>query len=141
MAHFPDLALVVGATARMTRFITTDTLGGWLLYDPAVRWANFHERSLEHPDGQPTNVWKQNARTAEAREHTLNLEPDPDKGWRSKLVTGLTCPFCAGTWIGFAAIGSYRIARRRPATLAAWRFVASGLSLNYLVGHVASRID
>src|SRR5690606_39896638 len=68
-------------------------------------------------------------------------EFSPDHGWRSKLVSGLDCPFCVGTWVGFAAIGSYLIARRRPAPLAVWRFLAAGLGMNYMVGHVCSRID
>lgn len=141
MAPLRDLALVVGATARVTRFFTSDTLGYWLAVEPARRWANFHERSLEHPDGQPTLEWGQNARTVEAREHTLRMEPDPDNGWRSKLVSGLDCPHCVGTWVGYAAIGSYLFARRWPATLAVWRFLAAGLGLNYVTGHVSSRID
>lgn len=62
-------------------------------------------------------------------------------GWAARAALGLQCPFCVGTWLGFATLASYLIARRSRATLALWRFVAGGLSLNYLVGHVSSRID
>lgn len=141
MTPLPDLALIVGATARMTRFFTSDTLGYWLAVEPARRWANGHERSLEHPDGEPMMVWGDSLRTREAREYTLRMEPDPENGWRSKLVSGLDCAYCVGTWVGFAAIGSYLVARRRPATLGVWRFLAAGLGLNYVTAHVSSRID
>ena len=48
MAAFPssfagrlalDTALAAGAALRVTRFATTDTLGGWVLADPLKRWA------------------------------------------------------------------------------------------------------
>lgn len=119
MRHLTDLALVVGATLRATRFITTDSLGYWSIVRPARRWAHGHD--------DPTR--------------TGDDAPDPDAGWRSKLVSGLDCPFCVGYWLGAATLGSYWLARRSPGTLAAWRAVASTLALNYLTGHVSARIE
>lgn len=116
----------------MTRFFTTDTLGGWLVTDPAQKWAQRHEAPARE---QTQMVGGRLERVAVPDEFS------PDHGWRSKLVSGLDCPYCVGTWVGFAAIGSYLIARRRPATLAVWRFLAAGLGMNYVVGHVSSRID
>lgn len=58
-----------------------------------------------------------------------------------RLAEGVECPFCVGQWITLAVLGSYSLSRRRPATLAAWRFVASGLTVNYLTAHLSSRID
>lgn len=116
----------------MTRFFTTDTLGGWLVTDPAQKWAQRHEAPARE---QTQMVGGRLERVAVPDEFS------PDHGWRSKLVSGLDCPYCVGTWVGFAAIGSYLIARRWPATLAVWRFLAAGLGMNYVVGHVSSRID
>ena len=38
-----DAALTAGAALRVTRFATTDVLGGWALSDPLHRWASRHE--------------------------------------------------------------------------------------------------
>lgn len=122
-----DLALVLGATARLTRFITTDTLGEWVIDRPLRMWANRSERYAAHLSPVDPVL--------------LEGEVDPEAGPRSKAVSGLECPFCVGTWVGYAALASYLLARRRPATLGLWRFLAAGLSLNYAVGHISSRID
>lgn len=58
-----------------------------------------------------------------------------------RLADGVECPFCVGQWVCFSVLGGYALARRRPATLAAWRFVATGLTVNYLTAHLSSRID
>lgn len=58
-----------------------------------------------------------------------------------RLAEGIECPFCVGQWISFGVLGSYLLARRRPATLAAWRFVAGGLALNHLTAHIAVRVN
>lgn len=58
-----------------------------------------------------------------------------------RYADGLYCPFCVGFWVCLAGVSTYSVARRRPATLAAWRVVAGALSLNYLTGHVSARLD
>jgi len=42
-----DTALVVGATMRLTRLIVADELGGWVLREPAERWA-WREEGVRH---------------------------------------------------------------------------------------------
>lgn len=113
-----DILRIFGGTARLTRFITADTLGFWTLVTPARRWASLNEE-----------------------EHVSEEEPRPDAGWRSKLVSGLDCPFCVGFWVGALVLVSYSIARRSSLTLALWRGVMDALSLNYIVGHVVSKLD
>ena len=112
-------------TLRVTRLLTTDALGQWLVGQPARRWAR----------GKDPDAW----------------EPDPDdpgalqpsgRMWRTRLVSALSCPFCVGTHVGFAVLASRALAERGgPRTLAAWRAVAGGLALNYVVGHVSARLD
>lgn len=111
-----DAARTVLATARLTRFVTRDVLGEWTVVGPLRQWADRNE---------PGDVFGEEA-----------------TGPRHMAVTGLDCPFCVGTWIGFGVLGSYAAARAAgPQALRAWRFVTSGLALNYVVGHVSARID
>lgn len=112
MSHVPptDAALACVAAARLSRIVTTDTIGE-IVRGPSQRWAAGHE----HAESPP--------------------------GWRTHLVGGLQCPFCVGFWLGLGVIGSYAVVRDKPKALAAWRFLAAGLSMNYVVGHVSSRLD
>lgn len=58
-----------------------------------------------------------------------------------RLADGIDCPFCIGQWIAFGTLASYLIAKRHPATLTAWRFVAGGLTLNHVTAHLAVRLN
>ena len=127
-----DAALTAGAALRVTRFATTDVLGGWVLSDPLHRWASSRE------PGRPFGY------------------PAPPEAWRHRLVSALDCPFCVGTQaalvIGAAlAATSSRTApassRRRlplPRTSPlgrALRAAAASLTAAYVVGHVSHRLD
>lgn len=127
-----DALLTAGAALRVTRFATTDVLGGWALSDPLHRWASRHE------PGQPFGYLA------------------PPSAWRHRLVSALDCPFCVGTQaalvIGAAlAATSSRTApatsRRRlplPRTSPlgrALRAAAASLTAAYVVGHVSHRLD
>lgn len=46
-----DVALSLGATARLTRFVTTDDLGGMLVREPVHRWADTHPRRARLAEG------------------------------------------------------------------------------------------
>jgi hypothetical protein len=109
--------LVAGATARLTRLVTTDDLGWWAIRLPAYAWAGFDP----YDDPNPGN-------------------------WAQKLVSGLDCPFCVGTWIGYGVLTadatSQALARRgHPAPARLLRFALTGLALNYLVGHLEARLS
>lgn len=119
-----DAALTAGAALRVTRFATTDVLGGWVLADPLKRWADRHE------PGQPFGY------------------PAPASAPLHRLVSALDCPFCVGTQatlaIGAAlALTSSRSGRRsRTSPLGrALRAGAATLGAAYVVGHVSHRID
>mgnify|MGYP000924243034 CR=1 FL=1 len=122
-----DTALTVGAALRVTRFATTDVLGGWVLADPAKRWADRHE------PGQPFGYLA------------------PASAPLHRLVSALDCPFCVGTQaalvIGAAmAATSSRLPspspRSRTSPLGrALRAAAASLAAAYVVGHVSHRID
>ena len=71
-----DTALAAGAALRVTRFATTDTLGGWVLVDPLKRWA--HRRDPRRLDGSP---------------HPFGYAAPPE-AWRHRLVSALDAPSC-----------------------------------------------
>lgn len=129
-----DALLTAGAALRVTRFATTDVLGGWVLSDPLHRWASRHE------PGQPFGYLA------------------PPSAWRHRLVSALDCPFCVGTQaallLGAAlAVTSApsgrrsRTSRRRlplPRTSPlgrALRAACATLGAAYVVGHVSHLLD
>lgn len=119
-----DTVLTVGAALRVTRFATTDVLGGWVLSDPLHRWASSKE------PGQPFGYLA------------------PPSAPLHRAVSALDCPFCVGTQatlaIGAAlALTSSRTGRRsRTSPLGrALRAGAATLGAAYVVGHVSHRID
>lgn len=121
-----DAALTAGAALRVTRFATTDVLGGWVLADPLKRWADERDPDGPHPFGYAA----------------------PPQAWRHRLVSALDCPFCVGTQativIGAAlALTSRRTGRlsRRSPLGRALRAACATLGAAYAVGHVSHRID
>lgn len=118
------------ATARLTRFITSDFLGEWLIVGPAKRWAWRHD--------MPVSAGNESLRAALGADPTPT--PAPHWGWRSKLVKGLDCPYCVGFWLGAIVLAVLPL-RRVPVLGALVRFGLSAFALNYVVGHVSSRID
>lgn len=124
-----DVALTAGAALRVTRFATTDVLGGWVLSDPLHRLADRLE------PGQPFGYLA------------------PPSAPLHRLVSALDCPFCVGTQatiaIGSALALTSRRAPRRPGSPLhrtsplgrALRAGAATLAAAYVVGHVSHRID
>lgn len=116
-----DTLLLAGAALRVTRFATTDVLGGWVLADPLKRWADRLE------PGQPFGYLA------------------PASAPRHRLVSALDCPFCVGTQatlaIGAALALTSSPARRRSPLGRALRAGAATLTAAYVVGHVSHRID
>lgn len=123
-----DAALTAGAALRVTRFATTDVLGGWVLSDPLHRLADRLE------PGQPFGYLA------------------PPSAPLHRLVSALDCPFCVGTQAALA-IGAALAAtssRTAPATSPrsrrsglgrALRAAAASLTAAYVVGHVSHRLD
>lgn len=66
----------------------------------------------------------------------------PGKEW---VADGFTCPFCIGMWIGAGVVGTYVLADLSAETLGwtllAWRILFGALALNYVVAHLAVRLD
>ena len=116
-----DTVLLTGAALRVTRFATTDVLGGWVLADPLKRWAEKHE------PGQPFGYLA------------------PASAPLHRAVSALDCPFCVGTQaalaIGAALALTSSPSRRRSPLGRALRAACATLGAAYVVGHVSHRID
>lgn len=116
-----DAALTAGAALRVTRFATTDVLGGWVLSDPLHRLADCLE------PGQPFGYLA------------------PASAPLHRLVSALDCPFCVGTQatlaIGAALALTSSRSRRRSPVGRALRAACATLGAAYVVGHVSHRID
>lgn len=69
----------------------------------------------------------------------MKHEPKAD-GWRAKLQSGLDCPFCVGFWIGVLVLGSLCLTGGPGQAWEPWRWVTGAFALNYVVGHIASRL-
>lgn len=119
-----DTALAAGAALRITRFATTDTLGGWVLVDPLKRWAERHD-----------------PRPAPSQTHPFGYAAPPE-AWRHRLVSALDCPYCVGTQATLAIallLHALPPASRRAARAA--RAACAALAASYLVGHISYRLD
>lgn len=134
-----DALLVVGATARLTRFITRDDLGHWTVKGPAERTAmrsalarHSHLRAAEGGDTRIAVV-------------VADWDADDPDTWPLplKATSGLTCPWCVSPWLALGVLGSYGLARLsgQRALLTAWRGVAGALSASFVVGATLSAME
>lgn len=127
------LPLVVLATLRLTRLITTDWLGEWLIVAPAKHWAVELDSSPQllaiDYDMSAKDVWNL-------------IDWTEPVGWRARLVKGLDCPFCVGFWIGLVVLNVTALVIIAPMwVVVTWGLLLGSLALNYLTGHVSSKID
>nr|DAS09089.1 MAG TPA: Protein of unknown function (DUF1360) [Caudoviricetes sp.] len=105
------------AAARLTRFVTRDTLGGWLIREPIARaMQNYAQAALtkHQREGRPGH---------------------PQQPWWWKYEVGLHCKWCVGFWLCAATITAEKATRgtcARPivATL------GGALALNYVTAHL-----
>ena len=141
--------LVLLATLRLTRLVTTDDIGEWFLRGPLLRWAKSHERRLRHEREQ--SLVKMLAEqggdlTPEARgelEEMSEKLQDEDQwiSWQGKLVSGLYCPHCIGFWLGAAVVVLTVVLMPLGMLGTIWLVVLSILALSYVVGHLSARLD
>jgi hypothetical protein len=103
MMVFLDVALLVLATLRLTRLMTTDDLPGqWWIYGPLYKRAHRH--------------------------------PARKTPWWAKYLSGLTCPFCVGFWVGLAVLLSLLLVGGPGDAPDWWRWASGAFALNYVVG-------
>lgn len=105
------------AAARLTRFVTKDTLGGWLIREPIARAM-------------------QNYARAAADKHTREGRPGhPAPPWWWKYEVGLHCKWCVGFWLAAGTLITEKATRgtcARPII----RTIGGALALNYVTAHL-----
>lgn len=105
------------AAARLTRFVTRDTLGGWLIREPIARvMQNYTQAALtkHQREGRPGH---------------------PTPPWWWKYETGLHCKWCVGFWLCAATLAAEKATRgtcARPIV----RTLGGALALNYVTAHL-----
>jgi hypothetical protein len=120
---FFRLALVVIATARLIRFVTEDSLGYWWVVEPVRAWANVHD----NPDIERGSMGSYE-------------EPQPWRGWRSKVASGIDCRWCVGFWIGVLVLVGEVTLGRIPGVRHLWTFALAALALNSVANGVGKGI-
>lgn len=117
-----DLALILGATMRLTRLVTTDDIGDWWIREPLTDLANRQHQAMEHFG-------------------TTGCHADCQPKW-TRYLDGLECPHCVSWHAAYLTIGTFLLARRMgPTALSVWRFGAASLGLSSVAGHLNARID
>lgn len=105
------------AAARLTRFITKDTLGGWLIREPIARAM-------------------QNYAQQTAQRHQAEGRPGhPTPPWWWKYETGIHCKWCVGFWLAAGTLITEKATRgtcARPII----RTIGGALALNYVTAHL-----
>lgn len=118
-----DALLAAGLGARLTRFVVIEELSGWLIRDPAHSWADRHTPPLPEFD--------------EPRSYVVQVGNDD---WRHRLVSGLDCPFCVGTWVHLWSQAIDALVPRTGPLRTAWRVLAISQTAAYVLGHLGSRL-
>lgn len=135
--------LVVGATLRLSRLVTTDTLGDWLIVQPALRWSNRAEyaRRSAMREVIDEDITRNDEEIQLMAEWEMRLEDGDPITWQARLVSGLGCPFCVGFWLGLLVIAVTVAVSPVVWLFAAWCLLLAALTMNYLVAHLAAKID
>lgn len=105
------------AAARLTRFVTRDTLGGWLIREPIAR-------AMQN--------YAQDALTKHQREGRPGHPAPP---WWWKYEVGLHCKWCVGFWLCLGTITAEKATRNtcaRPVVAT----LGGALALNYVTAHL-----
>lgn len=120
----PNLVTTAGRTlvttlaaARLTRLVTKDTLGGWLIREPIARaMQNYAQQTaqIHQREGKPGH---------------------PTQPWWWKYETGLHCKWCVGFWLAVGTLITEKATRgtcARPII----RTIGGALALNYVTAHL-----
>ena len=105
------------AAARLTRLVTKDTLGGWLIREPIARaMQNYAQQTaqIHQREGKPGH---------------------PTQPWWWKYEVGLHCKWCVGFWLAAGTLAAEKATRgtcARPII----RTIGGALALNYVTAHL-----
>lgn len=121
----PNLVTTAGRTlvttlaaARLTRLVTKDTLGGWLIREPIARaMQNYAQQTaqIHQREGKPGH---------------------PTQPWWWKYEVGLHCKWCVGFWLCLGTIAAEKATRNRPCARPIVATLGGALALNYVTAHL-----
>lgn len=112
-------------------------MNGWWWLDAGL-WllATLRVSRLVTSDLIPGKLWIQ----LPLNKRAYRRGPQDMPGW-SRYLDGLECPFCVGFWVGLAGLALLLLAGGPGDAADWWRFLAAAFGGNYVVGHVAKRLD
>jgi hypothetical protein len=108
----PSLALDAIASYRLTRLATEDVITQPLRDDLIARTYENRGRSPKTPGNRPHAGWHDEAELPARRREGSWQAYGMDDPAPPKLVTLLTCRWCAGFWIGMLVIAARRLLPR-----------------------------
>jgi hypothetical protein len=151
MRRAASVGVLVLATVRIVRLVTTDKLPEQLVIRHVRDWRD--RREVEVREQMSEVIRRSEARAAHSPQQCDAIRQVNVK-WAQRIdstepltvagliVEGLDCPFCVGFWIGGAVLVGEAVTRRAPSPVrAAWRLLTGALALNYVTGHLSSRLD
>lgn len=113
-----DLVIDAVAAYRITRLVTSDTFGD-RLRDAVIRWAY---------DDPTAEMVEQGVADRRGWQDYAHADDDPPK-----VAELVTCPWCAGVWVGFGVVAARRLA---PGL---WGPVARALAVSAVAAQIAVR--
>lgn len=119
-----DVLLLAGLTARLTRFVVTDDLGGWMIRHPIHRFLVNH-----------TGTWRTDKDPVIYYDNVIVSPP-----WQEKITRLFHCPWCIGSWLAAGCALSLYVAGGPGHAAEWWRYLAGVFALNYVVAHVGVRL-
>lgn len=132
------ILMILLASARLTRLITTDWLGEWMIVRPVKKWALEHEGPIDVHE--PVNL--EILHTASGQMVNFKAVDLNQKrpSWRTKLSTGLDCSHCVGFWTTLLLVTVMSLPL--PKSVATLRGILIGaLAGSYIVGHLSAHLD
>lgn len=106
------------AAARLSRLVTTDDLGQWLIKDPIDQaMSDYQEREAERATDEDRDM----------------IEP-----WWWKYRSGLDCPWCVGYWAALGLTATDAVLPPRGLARGAFTAVTSALAVNYVAATINS---
>lgn len=111
-------AMTTLAAARLSRFVTTDDLGQWLIKDPIdAKMDDYQERETEQATDEDRDM----------------IEP-----WWWKYRSGLDCPWCVGYWAALGLTATDAVLPDKGLARGAFTAVTSALAVNYVAATINS---
>lgn len=140
-----DLALALGATLRLTRFIVADDVPGrWWIKDPLDAWMH------EDPWVEYNRLMAERQALIDQGYQAVDLptpqmprtKPRPHAGRMKhhRYLGGLSCPYCMSVWMAALVTGTLWLAGGLGEASDLWRYPAGFLTLAWITGHVAARM-